>query len=262
MKIFMLLALAFLLCPALTWAAVKTETIAYKVGDKTHKGFLAYDDASKNKRPGILVLHAFWGLDDYARARAKQLAGMGYVAFAADMYGDGKLAKHPEEAMGLAKELRDHGDLWLARSAASLKVLHDRPLVDNTKLAAIGYCLGGSTALKLAHSGAQLAAVVSFHGGLPVPTDDEARKIKAKILICHGAMDAFVKEETIQQVRSAYEKAGVDYELIYLGGAVHGFSEPEAGSHNMKGVAYQPAADRRSWAAMREIFNEAFAAKK
>ena len=262
MKNFSLLALTLALCPATTWAAVKTETITYKVGDKTHKGFLAYDDASKDKRPGILVVHEFWGLNDYARDRAKQLAGMGYVAFAVDMYGDGKLTKHPEEASAMAKELRENGALWLAHGEAGLKILRDHPLVDDTKLASIGYCLGGSTSLKLAHSGTKLAAVVSFHGGLPVPTEEEAKKIKAKVLICHGAMDMFVKEETIQQVRAAYEKAGVDYELIYLGGAVHGFSVPDADSHNMKGMSYQPAADRRSWAAMRELFKEAFTATK
>ena len=266
MKKINLLALALGLCSLCgagrVAAEVKTETITYKVGDKTHKGLIAYDDASKEKRPGILVVHEFFGLDDYARGRAKQLAGLGYVAFAVDMYGDGKLAAHPKEASGMAKELRDNGELWLARGEAGLKILRDHPLVDGDKLASIGYCFGGSTSLKLAHSGSKLAAVVSFHGGLPVPTEEEAKNIKAKVLICHGAADKFIKEDTIQQVRAAYEKAGVDYEMIYLGGAVHSFTVPEAGKANMPGVAYQAAADRRSWAAMREFFDEAFGKKK
>ena len=231
------------------WRPVKTETITYKVGDTTCKGFLAYDDAGKDKRPGILVVHEFMGLNDYARDRAKQLAGLGYVAFAVDMYGDGKTLD-PDHAKAMVGELRNNGELWLARAEGGLKILRDHPLVDADKLASIGYCFGGTTSLKLAHSGAPLAAVVSFHGGLPVPTAAEAKKVKAKILICHGALDGFIKEETIQKVRSAYEKGGVDYELIYLGGAVHSFTVPEASKANMKGVAYQAAADRRSWAAI------------
>jgi dienelactone hydrolase len=261
MKMLTLLTLTVILMSCVSGqigAAVKTETVKYKVGDMVHIGFLAYDDASKEKRPGILVVHEFMGINDYARDRAKQLAGLGYVAFAVDMYGDGKLAKHPEEAKEMVGMLRKNEKLWLERAEGGLKILRDHPLVDGTKLASIGYCFGGSTSLKLAHSGANLAAVVSFHGALPVPTEDEAGKVKARILICHGALDSFIPEETIQKVRAAYEKAKVDYELIYLGGAVHSFTVPEADKMGMKGVAYQPAADRRSWAAMRALFDEAF----
>jgi dienelactone hydrolase len=267
MKTLILLAFTLALCPATTWAAVKTETITYKVGDTTCKGFLAYDDAGKDKRPGILVVHEFLGLNDYARDRAKQLAGLGYVAFAVDMYGDGKVLD-PDHAKAMVGELRKNGELWLARAEGGLKILREHPLVDADKLASIGYCFGGTTSLKLAHSGAPLKAAVSFHGGLDgiVPTEDEAKKIKAKILICHGAMDSFIKEETIQKVRSAYEKGGVDYELIYLGGAVHSFTVPDADKLakelGTKGIAYNAAADRRSWAAMRAIFDEAFAKAK
>lgn len=259
MKTLLCVCLVLALFPAMSQGALKTETITYKVGDKTFKGHLAYDDASKEKRPGILVVHEFWGLDGYARKRAEQLAGLGYVAFAADLYGDGKVTEHPKEAGAMAKELRDNDKEWLARAEAGLKILRDHPLVEANKLASIGYCFGGSTSLKLAHAGAKgLAAVVSFHGALPVPTEDEAKAAKAKVLICHGALDTFIKEETIQQVRAAYEKAGVDYELIYLGGAVHSFTVPEADGKNIPGIRYNAAADRRSWAAMRSIFDEAF----
>ena len=252
------ICLALVLTPEMGGAAVKTETITYKVGDTTFKGYLAYDDATKDKRPGILVVHEFWGLDAYARKRAEQLAGLGYVAFAVDMYGDGKTTEHPKEAGKMAGMVRANEKEWLARGKAGLKILRNHPHVDGQKLAAIGYCFGGSTALKLAHAGTDLAAVVSFHGALPIPSAEEVKGIKAKILICHGAADSFIKEDTIQQVRGAYEKGGVDYEMIYFGGARHSFTVPDANSKNIDGIRYDPAADRRSWAAMRSLFHEAF----
>ncbi len=261
MKTLLCVGIVLTLFPAMSWGALKTETITYKVGDKTFKGHLAFDDASKDKRPGILVVHEFWGLDGYARKRAEQLAGMGYVAFAVDMYGDGKVTEHPKDAAAMAGEVRMNGKEWLARAEGGLKVLRDNPLVDAKKLAAIGYCFGGSTALKLAHAGSDVLAVVSFHGAPLVPTEEEAKAVKAKILICHGALDSFIKEDTIQQVRTAYEKGKVDYELIYLGGAVHSFTVPDADSKNMPGIAYNAAADRRSWAAMRALFDEVFKGK-
>jgi dienelactone hydrolase len=249
--------------PMIGGAAVKTETVTYKVGDKTYKGFLAFDDATKEKRPGILVVHEFWGLDKYARKRAEQLAGLGYVAFAADMFGDGKVTEHPKEAGAMAGEVRKNQAEWVARGHAGLKVLRDHPLVDGKKLAAIGYCFGGSTSLTLAHAGTpDLLAVVSFHGALPIPSDEEAKATKAKVLICHGALDSFIKEDTIQKVRGTYDKNGVDYQMIYYGGAVHSFTVPEADSRNMPGIGYNAAADRRSRAAMQSLFNEVFGKTK
>jgi dienelactone hydrolase len=254
--------LAAALSSASASAAVKTETVTYKVGDKTYKGFLAYDDASTKKRPGILVVHEFWGLDDYAKTRAKQLAELGYVAFAADMYGDGKVTEHPKEAGAMATEVRMNQKEWLARAHAGLKVLRDHPLVDGTKLGAIGYCFGGSTVLTLANTGAEIKAAVSFHGALPTPNEDDLKNVKAKILICHGAADAFIKEDLIQKVRGAYDKAGVDYQMIYYGGAVHSFTVPGADARKIPGIRYDAAADRRSWAAMRALFDEVFEGKK
>ena len=159
---------AVLLCQAAR-AEVKTETILYKHGDQTFKGVIAYDDAAKGKRPGVLVVHEWWGLNDYARKRAEQLAGMGYVAFACDMYGDGKTTEHPKEAGEMAGMVRKNLKDWLGRAEAGLKVLRDHPQTDGTRLAAIGYCFGGSTALQLAYVGADLKAVVTFHGALPTP---------------------------------------------------------------------------------------------
>jgi dienelactone hydrolase len=255
-----LLALVFV--PSVGWSAVKTEAVTYKVGDKTFKGHLAYDDAVKSKRPGILVVHEFWGLDAYAKKRAEQLAGLGYVAFAADMYGDGKTTEHPKEAGAMAGMVRMNQKEWLARANAGLQILRDHPMCDGSRLASIGYCFGGSTSLMLANSGSDIKAAVSFHGALPIPGDDDLKNVKAKILICHGAADTFIKEETILKVRSAYEKAKVDYQMVYYGGVLHSFTVPEADSKKMPGLKYDADADRRSWAAMRQLFDEVFEAKK
>jgi dienelactone hydrolase len=249
---------ALFICQTIARAEVKTDTVTYKHGDQVFKGFLAWDDAVQGKRPGVLVVHEWWGLDNYARKRAEQLAKMGYVAFAADMYGDGKTTEHPKEAGEMAGMVRKNQKEWQSRAQASLKVLSDNPHVDGTKLAAIGYCFGGSTALQLAYSGADIKAAVTFHSALPAPDENQAKAIKAKILICHGAGDSFVPEESIAKVRAAYDRASVDYAVIYFGGAVHSFTVPGANERGLKGMAYNAAADRRSWAAMTELFHEVF----
>jgi dienelactone hydrolase len=240
-------------------AAVKTETVTYKVGDTMFKSYLAWDDAKPGKRPGVVVFPEWWGLNDYARKRAEQLAGMGYVALAADMYGDGKTTEHPKEAGMLAGAVRKDIKTWEARAAAALKTLSGDPKVDGKKLAAIGYCFGGTTALQLAYTGADVAAVVSFHGALTVPNDDQLKAIKGKILICHGALDTFIPEETAQKTRAALDKGHIDYEMVYYGGAVHSFTNPDADKRGMQGLAYNANADRRSWEAMSDLFREAFA---
>jgi dienelactone hydrolase len=186
---------------------------------------------------------------------------MGYVAFAADMYGDGKVTEHPKEAGAMAGMVRMNQKEWLARANAGLQVLREHPLVDGKKLAAIGYCFGGSTALTLANSGSDIKAAVSFHGALPIPSEDNVKNIKTKILICHGAADAFIKEDTIQKMRGIYDKGGVDYQMIYFGGAVHSFTVPGAEKKGLDGIRYDAAADRRSWAAMRALFDEVFEKK-
>jgi dienelactone hydrolase len=262
MRDFGIAVLAMFALHSMCVAAVKTETITYKVGDKTFKGVLAYDDAAKDKRPGILVVHEFWGLNEYAKKRAERLAGLGYVAFAVDMYGDGKATEHPKEAGAMAAEVRMNQKEWLARANAGLDILRKNPHVDAAKLASIGYCFGGSTSLALANSGADIKAAVSFHGAIVVPTEEQVKGIKARILICHGASDSFIKEETIQKMRGMYDNAKVDYQMIYYGGAVHSFTVPGAGSDKSKGVAYDANADRRSWASMRALFDEVFESKK
>lgn len=239
-------------------AAVKTEVVQYTYDGTTHKGFLAYDDAKTGPRPGVLVVHEWWGLDDYARKRATQLAEMGYVAFAADMYGNGKTAAHPKEAGAMAGAVRANAKSWVGRATAALDQLKHSPHVDATKLAAIGYCFGGSTALQLALTGADLDAVVSFHGALPEPTAEQAKAAKARILICHGANDSFIPDEVCQKFRVALDKAGADYQFVYYGTARHSFTVPSADSHRIDGLKYDAKADARSWAAMRQLFREAF----
>jgi len=243
-------------------AAVKSEIVTYKVGDTTFKGYLAWDDALTGKRPGVVVFPEWWGLNDYARKRTEQLAGMGYVALAADMYGDGKTTDHPKEAGAMAGAVRANTKDWEARASAALQTLRANPLVDAKKVAAIGYCFGGSTALQLCYTGADLAAAVSFHGALVVPDEKQTKAIKARLLICHGAIDTFIPEETAQKTRAALENGHVRYEMIYYGGAQHSFTNPDADKAGLQGLSYNAAADQRSWASMSALFREVFGLAK
>lgn len=243
-------------------AAPQSKEVAYTHDGKTYKGHLVWDDATPGKRPGVLVLHEWWGLDDYARKRAEQLAGMGYVAFAADLYGDGKVAKHPDDAKKMASEVRANVESWRGRAAAALDVLKKDERVDPSKLAAIGYCFGGSTALQLAYGGADLDAVVTFHAGLPTPTPEQAKAVKARVLICHGADDKFVPEESIRKLKEALDAASVKFRVESYPGAVHSFTVPGASPDKLSGTAYHAEADKKSWASMKAWFDEVFGAKK
>ena len=243
-------------------AAVKTETVTYEYGGTTLKGHLAYDDAAQGKRPGVLVLHEWWGLDEYARKRAEQLAGMGYVAFAADMYGNGKVVDHPDDARKMATAVRMNMGTWLGRAKAGLGVLAKSDKADAGKLAAIGYCFGGSTALQLAYAGADLDAVVTFHAALPTPTPEQAKAIKGKVVVAHGADDPFIPKEAIDKFRAALDAAKANYQFESYPGAVHSFTVPGADKHMIKGMAYNEAADKKSWSTMKETFDQAFGEKK
>jgi dienelactone hydrolase len=242
-------------------AAVQTKLVEYEYEGTKLKGHLFWDDAVKGKRPGVLVVHEFWGLDDYAKMRAKMLAELGYIAFAADMYGEGKTAEHPQDASKMAGEVRNNIKVWQGRAQAGLKILQSDERCDAKKLAAIGYCFGGSTALQLAYSGADLSAVVTFHAALPIPTEAQTKAIKAKLLICHGAEDSLIPEETCSKFRAALTKGGVDHAMHYYGGAFHSFTVPEADKRNIKGIKYDANADKRSWQQMRALFDEAFGTK-
>lgn len=245
-------------------AAVKSKTIEYKVGDLPCRGYLAWDDSIDAKRPGVLVVHEWWGLNDYARQRANELASLGCVAFACDMYGEGKVVEHPQDAGKMAATVRSNVAEWRKRATVALEQLKAQPQCDGEHLAAIGYCFGGSTALELAYSGADLDAVATFHAALPIPTADEAKQIKASVQINHGAMDTFIPEDDVKKLRAALDTAKVDWELSMYGNTVHSFTVKGSEKHMIPGMAYNAEADQRSWANMVRLFEEkgVIAAKK
>jgi dienelactone hydrolase len=251
--------LTALLClPAAVEGAIKTEKITYKSGDTEHVGYLAYDDAVTGKRPGILVVHEWWGLNDYARKRAEQLARLGYVAFAADMYGGGKTVEHPKDAGQMAGAVRANVAEWRAKATAALNVLKAQPQCNADKLAAIGYCFGGSTAIQLALAGTDLDVVASFHGGLPMATDADAKQVKARLLICNGADDTFIPAAAIQAFRGALDKAGVKYDFENYAGAKHSFTVEGIDQKGVDGLKYNKAADEASWKKLQEVLTAAF----
>jgi dienelactone hydrolase len=254
------------LCAALllSWsgtaqAAVKTETVEYKQGETVLKGYLAYDDATTAKRPGVLVVHEWWGLDDYAKRRAEELAKAGYVAFALDMYGEGKNTRHPEQAGEWSSAVARNPDASAARFQAALDQLKKQPRVDSAKVAAIGYCFGGGVVLKRAVAGADLRGVVSFHGALPADPVAAGTAVKAKILVCNGADDGFVTPEQIATFQKNLTQAKADWQFVNYSGAKHSFTNPNAASFGIDALAYNEAADRRSWQAMLSFFGEIFA---
>lgn len=254
-KIIVVIALLF---PSMLSAAVKTETILYDHGSATLEGFLAYDDAVQGKRPGVLVYHEWWGINSYIENRCKQLAEMGYVVFAPDIYGKGKRTNDSKVAGEWSTLYKKERGLMRSRAHAGYKVLKGLKQVKVDKIAAIGYCFGGTTALELARGGVDLAGVVSFHGGLDTPTPEDAKKIKGKVLVLHGADDPHVPMDQVVAFQDEMRKAKVDWQMTSYSGAVHTFTNPAAGHDNSKGSAYNEAADRRSWIAMKNFFDEIF----
>jgi dienelactone hydrolase len=239
-------------------AGLQTQVIEYRHGDQVLEGYLAYDDNFPGKRPGVLVVHEWTGHNPYVRKRAEQLAALGYVAFALDMYGKGVHAKDAGEAASLASRFKNDRALMRARALAGLDVLRKQPQVEGRQLAAIGYCFGGTTVLELARGGTDLAGVVSFHGDLSTPNPDAAKNIKAKVLALHGADDPFVPPPQVAAFEDEMRKGGVDWQLVKYGGAVHSFTNPGAGNDNSRGAAYNAKADQRSWQAMQDFFHEIF----
>jgi dienelactone hydrolase len=219
-------------------ASIHTETVDYKQGDATLEGFVAYDDAIQGQRPGILVVHQWMGLTDYEKKRAEMLAQLGYVAFCADICGKGIRPKNTQEAGALAGKYKGNRQLLRARVNAALTVLRQQALVDHKHVAAIGYCFGGTSVIELARSGADLAGIVSFHGGLDSPAPADGKKITCKVLVCHGADDPFESTQDMAAFENEMRTSGVDWQLIKYGGAVHSFTQPNAGNDNSKGAAY------------------------
>lgn len=250
----LLLAVAFLLTTAAAQAAVKNRTVTYDHAGTSMTGYLAWDDAIKGPRPAVIVVHDFWGLNAYAKRRADQLAAMGYTAFAADLYGGGRVGKHPDDAKAMMSEVRANVATWRGRANAALETLRKQPEADPARVAAIGYCFGGATVLHMLYGGADLKAIVSFHGALPVPESTKDISKNAGILILHGADDPHVTPENVQQLKKALDSGKIPYTFIAYPGAVHGFTVKEAGDDPSKGAAYNAEADRKSWDEMTRFF--------
>ena len=259
-----LLAVVLLALSGTGHAAVQTQEIPYTSADGTKLiGYYAYDDAIKGPRPGVMVVHEWWGLNDYAKRRARDLAGLGYSALAIDMYGDGKNTEHPTDAMAFMQAALKDGKAASGRFQAGLDLLKKQPQTDPDKLAAIGYCFGGKVVLDAARQGVPLAGVVSFHGALVTNTPATPGSVKAKILVEHGALDSMVTEDNVTAFKSEMDKAGANYKFVSLEGAKHGFSNPDAdrlshGEHGGPDIGYNKAADEQSWADMQKFFKKIF----
>jgi dienelactone hydrolase len=251
------LILGIMVAGTVAQAAVKTKTIAYKDGDATLKGVLAWDDAAGGKRPGVLVVHEWWGLNDYAKNRAVRLAEAGYVAFALDMYGDDKVTSHGNQAGEWMNQITANIAAWRSRANAGLAVLRSQSEVDAGNVAAIGYCFGGATVMQMAYAGADVKAVVSFHGSLP-PAGEEVTSIGPRVLVAHGRDDVFIPAERIDAFQKALDRAKADWEMTIYSGTRHGFTNPDAGGYGIDNLAYNKTADERSWAAMMRLFGEVF----
>lgn len=241
-------------------AEMIAKNVDYKHGDVALRGFIAYDDSVKEPRPGVILVHEWWGLTEHMKSLTREIAGMGYVAMAIDMYGAGVVTDKAEEAGKLADPFKDD-KLRRERAKAGFDALLATNLVDKSRVAAIGFCFGGTTVLHMAYSGLDLAGVVSFHGSLVAPGASDMGKIKAKILVLHGADDPLVSAESIAQFQAGVRKAKADWQMTYYGGAVHSFTNPGADKVGIEGVKYDARADKRSRADMKAFFDEIFGKK-
>jgi dienelactone hydrolase len=239
-------------------AALKSEKVTYQQGTTTLQGYLVYEDSSQAQRPGVLVVHEWWGLNDYAKKRAEELAKVGYIALAVDMFGEGKTTTHPKEAGEWATAVRQNKQLGKDRFLAGYEMLRKHPLTRKDQVAAIGYCFGGSVVLTMAQEGADLKGVASFHGALP-QEKIEPGKVRAKVLVCHGADDPLVPKEQILQYQDNLRTSGADWQFMAYGGAKHSFTVPEADKVGVPALGYNKNADQRSWKLLLSFLEEVFA---
>jgi dienelactone hydrolase len=237
---------------------IRTQVIEYRDGAAVLEGFMAYDDATEEIRPAVLIAPEWWGLTDYPKHRAEQLARMGYVAFAIDMFGNGKITDDPSEAGKWTGPFYSDRKFCRQRAQAGLDTLLAQKYVDKSRVAAIGYCFGGMVALELARSGAPLAGVITFHGDVRRADDEGPDDIKAKILVCHGGDDPLVPAKALQDFQDEMKEAKADYQINLYSGAKHAFTNPAADSHHIDGIAYNEQADKRSWMALNDFFSEIF----
>ncbi len=242
-------------------AAIKGEEVTYKAGETTLKGYLVYDDSSNKVRPGVVVIHEWWGHNDYTRKRARMLAEAGYIALAVDMYGDGKQADHPKDAGAFAGAVRGNLPVAKQRFDAAVELLQKHALMDKTKLAAVGYCFGGGIALEMARMGADLKGVVSLHGSLGTEQPAKKDTVKARLLVLTGAADPMIKPEAVDKFKAEMDAAGVKYKVVSYQDAKHAFTNPAATELGKKfdmPIAYDQKADKASWKEMLEFLQEVF----
>lgn len=246
------------LCSTVTaWAEIKTKEITYQDGNVTLKGLMAWDGAKNGRRPGILVVDEWWGLTAYAKNLASQLAAAGYVAFAADMYGDGKITNDPNQAKKWMQGVIGDTGLWNRRAQLGLDILKSDANVDGGKLAAVGSSFGGATALQMAYAGHDVKAVVSIASAL-FPAPDSVTAIKPRVLVFHGNDDSAVPAKRIEAFKAGLDRARADWEMIIYSGTRHSFANPDANSRGIENLAYNEMAAKRSWIAMTTLFDEVF----
>lgn len=259
LSLFLAILLAF---GAIASAAVKGEEVEYSANGLKMKGYIAYDDAQKGKRPGILIVHEWWGHNEYVRNRARMLAELGYTAMALDMYGEGKNTTHPDDAGKFYNEVMQNMDVATARFTAAMDVLKKHATVDPSRIAAMGYCFGGSVVLEMARRGLDLRGVASFHGGLETKTPAQPGKVKAAILVCHGGADSFSQPGAVDAFKKEMDNAKADYKVVVYEGAKHSFTNPDADKLAKEGnlpLAYNAEADKKSWAELQEFLKRIFA---
>ena len=242
---------------ASAYAEPVLEKTTYSLDGKTFNGFIAHDKALKGPLPGMLVVHEWWGLNDFVKKKALEIASIGYVAFAVDMYGGGVTTRDPKTAAKWSEEVRS-ASLMRSRAGYALRLLKEDSRVDASLVGAIGFCFGGTTVLELAWSGADVNGVVSFHGELTSPKPED-KDIRAKVLVLQGAADPFAPHKVVDNFQDNLEKAKIDWQMIIYGGAMHSFTNPEADSYHIKGVAYNEKAAFRSWRHMELFYQELFA---
>jgi dienelactone hydrolase len=250
---FLVLALAL---PFAALAQVKTDVIEYEQGGAKLQGYVSYETSASGRRPGVVILPDWMGVSDNMKNHAEKLAAEGYVVVTADIYGKGIRPKNAEEARAQSGKYYGDRPLYRARAKAALDLLSARSDVDPARLGVMGYCFGGAGAVELARTGAPLKGVVTFHGSLPTSTAAESKNIRGSILVLHGADDPYVKQEAVRAFQDEMKEAGVDTQIHYYSGAVHSFTDRNAGSDNSKGAAYNERADKRSWEAMSDFFRE------
>lgn len=253
----LLLAVAALI-PTMAFAEQQTGPIDYKSQDTVLEGYVAYNRSLEGKRPGVVLVPDWMGVAEHYNKIADKLADLGYVAFVADIHGKGVRPKNAEEAAAQAGKYKTDRGLMRQRVVAALDELKKNPKVDEKRIAAIGYCFGGTAVLELARSGAPILGVVTFHGGLDTPKPDDAKNIKGKVLVLHGADDPMVPPVQVAAFQEEMRKGGVDWQMVFYADAVHSFTKPAAGTDKSKGNAYNEKADKRSWEAMKSFFKEIF----